>query len=48
MIFDEAHFITVSLSTRLRAQDICRGACDELRRAAIILVKRTDNVNLCD
>ena len=29
MIFDEAHFITVSLSTRLRAQDICGGACDE-------------------
>lgn len=29
MIFDEAHFITALLSTRLRMQDICGGACGE-------------------
>lgn len=41
MIFDEAHFITASLSTRLRAQDICRGGCGELLQAAAVSAKRT-------
>ena len=41
MIFDEAHFITVSLSARLRAQDICGGSCGELLRAATVSAKRT-------
>lgn len=29
MIFDEPYFIVVLLSARLRARDICGGACGE-------------------
>ena len=41
MIFDEAYFIVVLLSARLRTRDICRGDCGELQRAAAVSAKQT-------